>query len=253
MIPENKIIEYIEGHLSEVEVVELEAKIKTSESLQERVKEYRFLLEHVDNLPEYQPSEKITNNFYQFLKKEQSKDSKKVIPFWKQYRTAFQIAAGIALFVIGLWFGNQLDNKQTEQISKIEQDLQNTQSMMLEMLRKTSASQRIKAVNYSYGFETSDQRIIDALIQTMNFDDNMNVRLHAAEALARFGEEEKVREAFLMSLASQDNPEMQIKTINILVQLNEQRAVGEMLKLLEQDSLIDAVKQQVQNGLEVLL
>ena len=253
MIPENKIIDYLEGCLSEAEAADLETQIKTSKDLQNLVEAYRALLENVDNLPEHQPSERLENNFYQFLKTEQSENSTKAIPFWHPYKTAFQIAAGIALFVIGLWFGNQLNDKHTAQISQIEKDLQNTHAIMLQMLQKESASQRIKAVNYSYGFETSDQKIIDALIQTMNFDPNMNVRLHAAEALSRFGAEEKVREAFLISLASQDNPEMQIKVIHILVQLNEQRAVGEMLKLLEQDSLIDAVKQQVQNGLEVLL
>lgn len=251
MIPEKKIIDYLEGQLLEPERSEMEIALQNSSALREEVEVYRSLLKSVDQLPEHQPSSKLENNFYTFLKEEQAKEL--VVPFWKKHKTAFSIAAGIALFIIGLWVGNQMNDHQVEQISQIEKNLQITQSLMLQMLKKESASQRIKAVNYSYDFETSDEAVIDALIRTMNFDQNMNVRLHAAEALARFGTKEKVRDAFLIVLANPDHPEIQIKAINILVHLKEQRAVGGMLKLLEQDSTIDAVKQQVQSGLEILL
>lgn len=253
MISENKIIDYLEGRLSPEELAAFESALKSSVELRAQLKEYRSFFKDIDQLPEYQPSKKLSHNFYEMLEAEKANQYSREKGPLKSSRIIIGIAAGFALLLSGFWLGNNMNNNQQIQLSQIEKDLQETQVIMLQLLQKESASQRIKAVNYSYEVERSNQKIIDALIRTMNFDPNTNVRLHAAEALARFGQETKVRDAFLVALASQDNPEMQIKAINILVHLNERRAVGEMLKLLEKEDIIDAVKQQAQTGLEILL
>lgn len=253
MIPEDKIIDYLEGNLEATQVEKIEAEIADDPSMRSTLEEYRALLQEFDNQPDYQPSENLSRRFYAHL--DQAQVNKQPLAKSRQlpYKRLLQVAAAMLIFVLGISLGKYWNQEQSQKISQIEEELKSTQSMILKMLKTKSASQRIKAVNFSYDMKTTDQKIIDALIQTMNFDKNLNVRLHAAEALTRFGSEEKVRDAFIMALASQDNPEMQIKAISILVQLREERAVGELLKLLDQDQLIEPVKESVQEGLNILM
>lgn len=253
MISEDKIIDYLEGRLSAVEQQEVDIAISESPELQASFEAYKALLTELDEQPEYQPSQKLSQGFYDHLATLESEPTPTTKTRSIPYRRLLQIAAASLIFIIGISLGKYITQDDIQKLSQIEQELKNTQTIMLEMLKKESASQRIKAVNFSYDMNGVDQKVVDALIQTMNFDKNLNVRLHAAEALARFGKEDKVRDAFILTLARPDNPEMQIKAINILVHLKEERAVGELLKLLDQENLIDPVKQSAQDGLNILL
>ncbi len=250
---EEKIIDYLEGRLEAAERQEIESALAESPELSSSFEDYKALLAALDEQTDYQPSERLSQGFYDHLASLEDE----VTPVAKTrsipYRRLLQVAAAALIFFVGISLGKYITQDDTQKLSQIEQELKNTQTIMLEMLKKESASQRIKAVNFSYDMDGADQKVVDVLIQTMNFDKNLNVRLHAAEALTRFGSEDKVRDAFILTLARQDNPEMQIKAINILVHLKEERAVGELLKLLDQEDLIDPVKQSAQDGLNILL
>jgi len=153
------------------------------------------------------------------------------------WKTAFQIATGIVLLLCGYLFGNhQSDSKNQMQMAFLQQEaIQLKQDMMLTMLDNKSASKRIQAVGYTSEIQNaSDTKIENALIERLNFDGNVNVRLAAAEALSKYSETDRVKTAFIKALSAETNPTVQISLMQFLVENKDQRARAPMEKLLNE-------------------
>ncbi|UHG89282.1 HEAT repeat domain-containing protein [Spirosoma oryzicola] len=162
-----------------------------------------------------------------------------------------RIAAGVTLLLVGfasgrlydrrLWdragteaaYGESSDEAPARDIKKV---------LAFGQTPSTSASERIQAVNQSYELAQVDRDITQLLINTLNFDANVNVRLAACQALIRFENEPGVREALIQSLKIQNDPNVQLTLIDALVAIKEKRAVNEMQRLAQNQHVLDIVR-----------
>lgn len=168
-----------------------------------------------------------------------------------------RIAASVVLLLVGFAGGSfynqwQTDRTETPAIASAD-DASSAQEikkvLAFEQLPKTSASERIQAVNQSYELAQVDQAITQLLINTLNFDDNVNVRLAACQALLRFEEEPGVREALIQSLNIQTDPNIQITLIDMLVSIKEKRAAEKIQQLARNQQVLDVVRLKAEEGL----
>lgn len=167
-----------------------------------------------------------------------------------------RLAASVTLLVMGFAGGIAYNNWRSDQSSVQLADSAPAQEMKkvlaFEQLSRTSASERIQAVNQSYELSEANQAITQLLINTLNFDANVNVRLAACQALARFENEPDVRNALIQSLRIQTDPNIQITLIEILVAIKEKRAVNEMKRLIQNQQLLDVVRLKAKEGINQL-
>lgn len=167
-----------------------------------------------------------------------------------------RLAASVTLLILGFAGGIVYNNWRSNRSSTNLADSAPAQEMKkvlaFEQLPKTSASERIQAVNQSYELSQADQAITQLLINTLNFDANVNVRLAACQALARFENEPDVRDALIQSLRVQTDPNIQITLIEILVAIKEKRAVSEMKRLAQNQQLLDVVRLKAKEGINRL-
>jgi hypothetical protein len=175
-----------------------------------------------------------------------------------QFRWGFSIAASIGFLIIGFLGGKLYDSFQAQfsrtEIAALRNDVKEMkQLVMLSMLEKQSPSERIKAVNYAEEFSEPDAKVVSALVSTLNTDDNVNVRLAAANALARFANAKPARDALIESLEIQTDPIIQISLINLMVDLEEKRAIAPLKKLLNNKNTTQVVKEEVRKGLGTLI
>ncbi|MBN8826503.1 MULTISPECIES: HEAT repeat domain-containing protein [unclassified Spirosoma] len=170
-----------------------------------------------------------------------------------------RLAASVSLIILGFAGGiiyNHWRAASPESVSSREETpsaLAMKQVLTFEHLPKTSASERIQAVNQSYELKQIDQDITQLLINTLNFDANVNVRLAACQALSHFANEPGVREALIQSLKIQTDPNLQISLIDTLVAIKEKRAVDEMQRLAQNQQVLDAVRQKAEEGINHLV
>jgi hypothetical protein len=167
-----------------------------------------------------------------------------------------RIAAGFALLIVGAFIGWLIGQGSgtNGDIMAIRQDLNEMKELVaLSQLRNESASERIMATYQFKKLDSASDEILDALIYTFNNDDNPNVKNAAAEALFKFGNHDKVRKAFINGLTSQTDPVLQIKLIEMLVGLNEKRALPKLQQMMEQESQMMVVKQKAAEGIGRLL
>lgn len=167
-----------------------------------------------------------------------------------------RIAAGFALLIVGAFIGWLIGQGSgtNGDIMAIREDLNEMKELVaLSQLRNESASERIMAAYQFKKLDSASDEILDALIYTFNNDDNPNVKNAAAEALFKFGNQDKVRKAFINGLTSQTDPVLQIKLIEMLVGLNEKRALPKLQQMMEQESQMKVVKQKAAEGIGRLL
>lgn len=254
---ENKIFEYLEGQLPEDEVREMESHITQCEYCRKELAKSKELMATMGGTEPAEPDEKLRNSFEQMLAREKEvlnkKYEPKVLPL--SWKTAFQVAASVLLLLMGYLYGEHKGKNEAQtQIAHLEKKSEElTTEMTLAMLDNRSASKRIQAVSYSEEMKMPDEKVLRAIIARLHNDDNVNVRLSAAEALSRFQKNKLVKDAFIEALETEKNPDVQIAVIQFLAHVKEKRAIAPMQKLLNEPEVPQYVKLQLNNGLSQLL
>ena len=172
---------------------------------------------------------------------------------------SLRLAAGLALLLVGFVGGRFYTHWQTSPansntLSATDQTGAESMKKVLafDAMKQTSASDRIQAVNQSFDIDHADRELTQLLINTLNFDANVNVRLAACQALVRFEGEEGVREALIQSLRIQKDPNVQLSLIEALVAIKEKRATTEMQWLARNQQVLDVVRLKAAEGVGVL-
>ncbi|WP_226294158.1 HEAT repeat domain-containing protein [Aquimarina algicola] len=257
---QDQLIDYIDKNLDESTFLEIKRHLESCDQCTHALQELQTVFEAINNEPTEVPDNSLREGFEKMLEEEKQKiNTPKTISlhqnrknYWKK---PLQIAAAIALLVSGYFLGkNQNTEAFTQEIAVLEDEkLKMKETMTISLIQNESASKRLQAVSYAEEFTKPGNEILNALINKMHYDDHINVRLAAAEALVKFADKEIVRKAFINALNTEQDPSLQIELIQILVSIQEKRAIPSMEKLLQEEEVPDYVKDQVKIGLPSLI
>ena len=171
-----------------------------------------------------------------------------------------QLAYSFILLLTGLAAGYflsrpvQAEWATRQQINTLSSQVQEMkQTMMVSLLENPSASERIRAVNFTNEINKADKQIISALLTTLNNDPNVNVRLVTLEALVKFSHEPAVREGLIESIMQQESPMMQSAIADVMVKLQEKRSVKPLQELLNRKDLNETVKTKIKESIHQLI
>jgi hypothetical protein len=152
---------------------------------------------------------------------------------------------------IGLTLGYILfSGRHNADLRREVQDMR--QMLAVSLLDQRSTTERLRGVNLSYGLENPDNKMIQALLDTLNNDSNINVRLAAVDALYLFYDSPSVREGIIQSLSQQNSPFLQVALVDLLVSVQERQALESFKKLIEANQLDPKVKQKLEQGIREL-
>lgn len=160
----------------------------------------------------------------------------------------------LAGFIAGELFSSGRPAPVSDQkIATMQAELANMRQLVaLSMLEQQSASQRLQGVNYSTQIERPDPEIAAALLHALRFDNSVDVRLAALDALRRYKDDPQVRTGLLNALQDQQSPLVQIALIDLFVEMRENDA-KDHLRSIEQDSKVNpAVRQRARWGIQQL-
>ena len=245
------IPDYLDGNLNAKDHAKVVAHIADSKEFANEVVQYKKLIEAFNKEPMVMPSKKITEGFEKMLA-EEKENKVKVVSIQESTNKSWlqkfsRVAASIAL-LIGVFFaGKYTQQNQTKtQIVSLQNEAQEYKEVaLISLLENESASKRIQGVQLVQDFDTPDSEIVNALGQKMLNDENTNVRLTALEALSSFSYSEQVKNLFIEALKTEKNPSIQVAIIEVLVQLQEKKAIGPMKDLLEKEETQPFIKDQI--------
>lgn len=256
----NLLIDYIDKTLDKESTQLTREHLASCKSCQQELEQVFLLVNDLKQIREEEPPAILREKFLEQIENEKASQPVKKIKvpakrIWL-YNPFSQMAAGFALLIsgvlLGLFLSTPKDN--SNEVAQLNEELYKVKGMLfMSGLGQSSASQRIQAVNYTQELNHPDNEIISALIKTMDSDDNVNVRMAAMHALSKFTEQQSVRQALVNSLKTQEDALLQITLINILVEIQEENAIGIMKELLQKEETIDAVKQMAEKGLTTFI
>lgn len=177
------------------------------------------------------------------------------------WRPAMQMAAALLVAVAGfgagrLWSGSsQHTELARSEVTELRQELRDMRQMMtLTLLQQQSATERLRGVSWSSQVDRPGSPVLDALLDTLARDPNVNVRLASIEALTQFGQDARIRRGMVDELATnrQDSPLVQIALIDALVGMKERESVGAMRTLAADQKVNEAVRQRATWGADTL-
>jgi hypothetical protein len=258
-----KLIDLLHDDLSQEAKNEIIGDLEKSGMSRQEIEAILSVDRLAENIPVPEPSERMDKRFYAMVEDEQ----RKALPGEPEARPKKRIlnslfisvggiAGGISLFLLGWfasgWFGihsgsnNQLANL-TGEVKQLKETL------VLAMMQQSSPVERIKAVNMVSEFDKADTQIIESLIDILNHDGNDNVRLLALDALTRYASIPEVRDGLIASIGKQTAPMVQLRFAEIMLALNEKRAVPEFQKVLQNANLNYSVRGKMNEAVVVLL
>jgi HEAT repeat protein len=116
------------------------------------------------------------------------------------------------------------------------------QLVALSLMQQQSANDRLKGVTWAYQVQRDDTEVLGALLETVNHDPNVNVRLAAIDALRNFGDSPVARKGVAQSLTKQSDPLVQVALVDLISELGIRQAVPTLKTLLTQEGLDENVK-----------
>jgi hypothetical protein len=251
---ETLLIDFIDNKLNSVDRHVVEQELVKNAEAYKLYEELREVMHVMDRSARLEPSSKLKSGFDEALKNEiaSSKPAKTIF-----FQPAFyRVAAALALLLMGAMIGYYFNERNDARLAEIEKQMEEqrkqmefTNNMLAMMTNDQSPSQRIQGVNVAMTVEKVDDKIVKALVKTLNEDPNTNVRLAALEALAKFQDDKNVREQLIHSLTIQKDPVIQIELIQLMVTMKEKSVVEDLQKIVDDVETMKAVKDEAYSGI----
>jgi len=250
------VSKYNEGLTDPSEVVQLEKLIELGQVNITDLYNLAQMDELILKMNDASPSMSLDDKFYAALSAEKKATAKKESFSWGELfqwnpRTGF----AFALLIVGLVSGYMINYIQPNSDVKVltTEVSQMKEMLMLSMLEKESATDRLKAVSLTSDIDQASKKVTDALIQTLNNDPNVNVRLATLDALQGYAKNPGVRVQLVKSIASQDSPLVQMALAELMVALHEKSSVNELKKIMDGQSTPKEVKEKIKESIAVLI
>jgi HEAT repeats len=181
----------------------------------------------------------------------------------RRFFPIWNVAAAVVLLFGGIGIGVLLSSRRAsnpnpnpntpEQLVTMQKEIKEMKEvLMFSLIGDESASQRIKAVSYAEEMSNPDQKVINALVSTLNHDKNVNVRLAALYSLGSWADNQMVRDSLVTSLSKQTEPLIQVMLINLLAEKKDSRIVAPIQDILSNKKTLPVVKDAAEKSLKTL-
>jgi cell division protein FtsL len=239
----------MEGH----ESFDLQVHLRDCANCREEYASVKQTWETLGLLPVGEPGPAVRQRFYQTLeayregttqKKARVIHSKR-FAFWPS-QPAFQMLAAAAMLVIGVAVGHfaTARNQDKQEIAQLQNEVTNMKQLVaLSLMQQQSANDRLKGVTWAYRVERNDTEVLGALLETINHDPNVNVRLAAVDAIRNFADSPVARKGIAQSLVKQEDPLVQVTILSLIGELGVRQAAPQIRTLLTRDNLDGNVRQ----------
>ena len=253
--------DYLAKSLSQEVDVAIQSHLAICGACRQELETLESVWSRLGVLEDAQPSPQVRERFYAMLGEHQVELRSRRVTFldwvegWWPARPMWQFALGLLLLTVGVGLGRWSMEKprQDGELARLHDEVGGLRELLtLSLLQQQSASERLRGVSWSSQVQPPEEPVLSALLQTLNSDPNVNVRLAALDALERVSNLQRVREGLLQALEKQKSPLVQITLIDWLVESKERRAVDLLTRISEQSQFQPKVRERARWGLRQL-
>jgi hypothetical protein len=160
----------------------------------------------------------------------------------RSWQVAAVAAAAVFVgMVAGAFIGRGMS--QNGELDRLRADVQGLQeTVAVSLLENQSASQRLRGLQWSQQVRQPGPELITELSQTLRRDDNVNVRLAAADAMGHFAGMPGIRNALYETVLTEPHPLVQVRLIDVMLIVRDPEGSSVLERLLENPALTDVVR-----------
>ncbi len=252
----NLIDKYNAKLILDFELEEIEQLIESGDIAIDELHDLCLLEDKIFQLKAPAPTAALDDRFYQMLAVEKTAIRGRFS--WSEFFSWPVLAprltvASVALvigFFIGLLIESPRENTEVKNLTREVADLK--EMMMLSLLEKESATERLKAVSLTEEMDEVSSKVTTALLQTLNTDENVNVRLAALDALLPYVHQDNVRAALVRSLSRQESPLVQLALAELMVSIQEKSSVNALKQILQDEKTPKDIKKKMKESIKIL-
>src|SRR5688500_16298503 len=248
------LYKYNSGEADPQEQKQIEILIEQGKVKLEDIDGFEKLENNILKLEFPHPSPSLDDRFHSLLAEE--KRIGKTNP-WKRFFTWADFSPRLAFasvtLLLGLAVGYMLRSpaEKDEQIVVLGKEINDLKEMMmLSLLEKESATDRLKAVSLTDQMDQASKKVTTALLQTLNNDENVNVRLAALDALRPYSKDSQIREALVRSITQQKSPLVQVALAELMAELKEKSAIDAFKNILEDGETPSDIKKKIRENIQ---
>lgn len=250
------VAKYNEGLADPAEIKLIEKLIAAGEVDLTWLHELAGLDEQIQKMEMAAPSLSLDDKFYTALADEKRASRKTNSFSFPSLNSLFpRLAMAAVLILSGFAVGYFLQSPQQKtEVSELTKEVGDLKEMvMLSLMEKESATQRLKAVSLTSEMDQASDKVTNALFVALNKDENVNVRLAALEALKPYVSKSAVRLKLIESIESQASPLVQVALAELMVTMQEKRSVDQLRQLLKDERVPKEVKYKISESIKVLI
>jgi putative zinc finger protein len=160
-------------------------------------------------------------------------------------RALSQAAVAAALLLAGVLLGQRLPRADGE-VAALREEIR---TVGLALLDHQSASERLLGVAWSQRLDFEPE-VVAALLERVEYDSNLNVRLAAVEALRARLDAPEVGAGLVMALGRQDAPLVQIAVADALLDRGGTEGAAAVRAMIERDGVEASVRDYLRAELQ---
>lgn len=249
-------MDLLAGELSDEKSATLKAYLETHQELRQELQADETFWDRLGKIETPDPSTAMDTRFEAALSgylAGQARRSRNTfqLPEWLVLNWKLGLTFSLVGLLVGFVFFR--NPAQQSEIATLTNEVQGMKKMMmLTLIEQPGAQQRIKAVSMAQDFEEVDDKVIRVLGNTLQSDDNVNVRLAAIDALLSYWGNAAARKILVESIAYQSSPIVQSAIADAMLSLGEKNAIQEFEKLINDDEVNEAVQSKIVSTIDQL-
>jgi len=240
----------LKGLLAPEDNVRLDAHLATCSACQAEADALTALWSDLGSLEDDVPHERMRARFHAGLaayseRKSATRIGAFIESIWPR-QPVFQAGIAVVLLVAGFLAGQLLPPRANPEIEELRAEIR---AVGLVLLDHRSAAERLRGVEWARG-TMADARTVEALLRTVRYDPNLNVRLAAIEALGTALDSPDVGAGLTEAFEQQDSPLLQVMLASLLLDGEIPGATEAVGRVLERSELDPLVRDYLQSALE---
>ena len=176
--------------------------------------------------------------------------------FWSGWslQPAWQFAAAVLLVTAGVGLGHLMTARSDNAgLTELHAEVRHMRQMVaISLLQQQSATERLRGAEFTSSLDRPGSEVHRVLVQTLQHDANVNVRLAAIDALERFAADARARDGLINAMGGQESPIVQIALIDALVELKDPRSKSALESVANAERVNAAVRRHASQGLRQL-
>jgi anti-sigma factor RsiW len=195
------------------------------------------------------PHERLRARFHAALAAYERDASSSALPRalerWWPRQPLLQMGLAAALALVGVLVGQQLPSPVDAEVAALRAEVR---SVGLALLDHQSAAERLLGVEWSRRTAQTPE-VVDALLERVQYDSNVSVRLAAVDALRGQLDWPQVVDGLAAALGRQQSPLLQVALTDALLAAGADPAVEAVRAILARDGLDPSVREYLETAL----